>query len=173
MARPSIADELKRRMAEALHADLYVDFLRHTGPHGTPERPAFSFFPLDVDQEDAEASVTFTRAWERAQPLVPDASREEAFVLAAQLEQAVATIRQLRQVQEQHLETIRLLAQQLEAVVHQRARSVEAPPSLDTQTLKDLIALCHPDRWPDNPLAHEVTVRLTSLYAKRAKPPQR
>jgi hypothetical protein len=35
--------------------------------------------------------------------------------------------------------------------------------SLPDTTLKELIVLCHPDKWPDNPLAHEITVRLNKL----------
>jgi ssDNA-binding Zn-finger/Zn-ribbon topoisomerase 1 len=31
------------------------------------------------------------------------------------------------------------------------------------RALRDLAALAHPDRWPDNELAHEVTVRLLAL----------
>lgn len=34
--------------------------------------------------------------------------------------------------------------------------------------LRGLIALAHPDRWPENPLAHEVCSRLTALRARCA-----
>lgn len=37
--------------------------------------------------------------------------------------------------------------------------------SLDVD-LKKLIALAHPDRWPNNPLAHEVTSGLNTLRKK-------
>ena len=37
--------------------------------------------------------------------------------------------------------------------------------SLDVD-LKKLIALSHPDRWPNNPLAHEVTACLNTLRTK-------
>lgn len=39
--------------------------------------------------------------------------------------------------------------------------------SLDVD-LKKLIALAHPDRWPQNPLAHELTVALNALREKTA-----
>ena len=31
------------------------------------------------------------------------------------------------------------------------------------RSVRQLIALAHPDRWPDTPLAHEVTVALVAL----------
>jgi hypothetical protein len=31
------------------------------------------------------------------------------------------------------------------------------------RTVRQLIALAHPDRWPDTPLAHELTVALVAL----------
>ena len=31
------------------------------------------------------------------------------------------------------------------------------------RTIRQLIALAHPDRWPDTPLAHELTVALVAL----------
>ena len=34
---------------------------------------------------------------------------------------------------------------------------------LVAKELRGLIAFAHPDRWPDQPLAHEVTARLTDL----------
>lgn len=36
-------------------------------------------------------------------------------------------------------------------------------PALADAVLKELIAFAHPDKWPDNPLAHEITVRLNRL----------
>lgn len=35
--------------------------------------------------------------------------------------------------------------------------------------LKKLIALAHPDYWPQNPLAHEITVALNALREKTAE----
>jgi len=38
--------------------------------------------------------------------------------------------------------------------------------------VRQLIALAHPDRWPDTPLAHELTVALVALRETlRAGPP--
>src|SRR2546422_5674267 len=35
--------------------------------------------------------------------------------------------------------------------------------TLFRSTVRQLIALAHPDRWPDTPLAHELTVALVAL----------
>ena len=35
------------------------------------------------------------------------------------------------------------------------------------RSVRQLIALAHPDRWPDTPLAHEVTVALVALRTTR------
>jgi len=43
----------------------------------------------------------------------------------------------------------------------QRQRATERA-TLD-RTVRQLIALAHPDRWPDTPLAHELTVALVAL----------
>ena len=43
----------------------------------------------------------------------------------------------------------------------QRQRAAERA-TLD-RTVRQLIALTHPDRWPDTPLAHELTVALVAL----------
>ena len=43
----------------------------------------------------------------------------------------------------------------------QRQRATERA-TLD-RTVRQLIALAHPDRWPDTPLAHEFTVALVAL----------
>jgi len=43
----------------------------------------------------------------------------------------------------------------------QRQRAAERA-TLD-RTVRQLIALAHPDRWPDTPLAHELTVALVAL----------
>lgn len=42
------------------------------------------------------------------------------------------------------------------------------PADVVAKRLRGLIAFAHPDRWPENPLAHEVTVRLTALRAELA-----
>ena len=66
--------------------------------------------------------------------------------LATQVVQVQAEAR--RQVAEAQAETQRQLAAE-------RA-------TLD-RTVRQLIALAHPDRWPDTPLAHEFTVALVAL----------
>ena len=66
--------------------------------------------------------------------------------LATQVGQAQAEAR--RQVAEAQAETQRQLAAE-------RA-------TLD-RAVRQLIALAHPDRWPDTPLAHELTVALVAL----------
>ena len=60
-------------------------------------------------------------------------------------------------------------------VVQAQARRLVAETQTETQrqlaaeratlerTVRQLIALAHPDRWPDTPLAHEITVALVAL----------
>src|SRR2546422_10974380 len=51
-------------------------------------------------------------------------------------------------------------------VAHAQAeaqRQVAAERATLERTVRQLIALAHPDRWPDTPLAHEVTVALVAL----------
>ena len=42
-------------------------------------------------------------------------------------------------------------------------RQVAAERATLDRTVRQLIALAHPDRWPDTPLAHELTVALVAL----------
>ena len=42
-------------------------------------------------------------------------------------------------------------------------RQVAAERATLERTVRQLIALAHPDRWPNTPLAHEVTVALVAL----------
>jgi hypothetical protein len=44
-------------------------------------------------------------------------------------------------------------------------RQVAAERAMLDRTVRQLIALAHPDRWPDTPLAHELTVALVALRA--------
>ena len=44
-------------------------------------------------------------------------------------------------------------------------RQVVADRATLDRTVRQLIALAHPDRWPDTPLAHELTVALVALRA--------
>ena len=51
-------------------------------------------------------------------------------------------------------------------VAHAQAdaqRHVAAERATRDRTVRQLIALAHPDRWPDTPLAHELTVALVAL----------
>ena len=42
-------------------------------------------------------------------------------------------------------------------------RHLAAERATLNRTVRQLIALAHPDRWPDTPLAHELTVALVAL----------
>ena len=67
----------------------------------------------------------------------------------------------------------RLAAQVVEAQAEARRQVAEAQAASQRQlaaeramlerTMRQLIALAHPDRWPDTPLAHELTVALVAL----------
>ena len=65
--------------------------------------------------------------------------------------------------------TTRVAQMQTEArrqVAHAQAdaqRHVAAERATLDRTVRQLIALAHPDRWPDTPLAHELTVALVAL----------
>ena len=67
-------------------------------------------------------------------------------------------------------------------VAHAQAdaqRHLAAERAILDRTVRQLIALAHPDRWPDTPLAHELTVALVALRqtlqpgAKRVPPARR
>jgi hypothetical protein len=75
---------------------------------------------------------------------------------------------------EPHDPRVQTLATQV-VQVHAEARRQVAQAQADAQrhvaaeratldrTVRQLIALVHPDRWPDTPLAHELTVALVAL----------
>jgi hypothetical protein len=63
------------------------------------------------------------------------------------------------QVAEAQAEARRQIAQ----VQAETQRHVAAERITLERTVRQLIALAHPDRWPDNPLAHELTVALVAL----------
>jgi hypothetical protein len=63
------------------------------------------------------------------------------------------------QVVEAQAEARRQIAQ----VQAETQRHVAAERITLERTVRQLIALAHPDRWPDNPLAHELTVALVAL----------
>ena len=60
----------------------------------------------------------------------------------------------------QAVQTLATQVVQVQAAT-QRQRAAERA-TLD-RTVRQLIALAHPDRWPDTPLAHELTVALVAL----------
>jgi len=53
--------------------------------------------------------------------------------------------------------------QQVAAAQADTQRQVAAERAALGRTVRQLIALAHPDRWPDTPLAHELTVALVAL----------
>ena len=71
--------------------------------------------------------------------------------------QAVQTL--AAQVAQMQTESQRQLAQAQAEV----QRQVAAERATLDHTVRQLIALTHPDRWPDTPLAHELTVALVAL----------
>jgi hypothetical protein len=52
--------------------------------------------------------------------------------------------------------------QAAEALAESQRQLAAERATLD-RTMRQLIALAHPDRWPDTPLAHELTVALVAL----------
>ncbi len=50
----------------------------------------------------------------------------------------------------------------------ERDSTLMMPANAVAKSLRELIALSHPDKWPGNPLAHEVCSRLTDLRARVA-----
>jgi hypothetical protein len=72
-------------------------------------------------------------------------------------------------VQAVHALATQVVQVQVEArrqVAHAQAetqRQVAAERATLDRTVRQLIALAHPDHWPDNPLAHELTVALVAL----------
>src|SRR6266481_4119612 len=55
-----------------------------------------------------------------------------------------------------------VLRQVAEAQAESQRQLAAERATLD-RTVRQLIALAHPDRWPDTPLAHELTVALVAL----------
>jgi hypothetical protein len=89
----------------------------------------------------------------------PDAARvhalETELALAHhRIEGLVDAVRHLKQ----EVQRLRLTHQLVESLSHPHAGA-----TLTDSMLKELIALAHPDKWPDNPLAHEITVRLNTM----------
>jgi hypothetical protein len=54
---------------------------------------------------------------------------------------------------------------QLAQVQAEAQQQAAAERAMLERTVRQLIALAHPDHWPDTPLAHELTVALVALRA--------
>jgi hypothetical protein len=81
----------------------------------------------------------------------------------AQFEDLQRTIISLHQELGAERTRAQQLAAQLHAVRSQAAQQHEATRMHLDHVLKHLIGLAHPDKWPGNPLAHELTVELNRL----------
>ena len=110
-----------------------------------------------VLRQNRQTGVLFTGC--RAYPACAFTEPHDPRVQAVSTGMIQAVQQLAMQVGEVQAEARRQVAQaQADAqqqVVAERAR-------LD-RTVRQLIALAHPDRWPDNPLAHELTVALVAL----------
>jgi len=61
------------------------------------------------------------------------------------------------------VQAVHVLATQVAQVQTEAQRQGAAERATLDRSVRQLIALAHPDRWPDTPLAHEVTVALVAL----------
>ena len=61
------------------------------------------------------------------------------------------------------VQAVQTLAAQVAQMQAEVQRQVAAERATLDHTVRQLIALTHPDRWPDTPLAHELTVALVAL----------
>src|SRR6266702_2731989 len=61
------------------------------------------------------------------------------------------------------VEAVQTLATQVVQAQAETRRQRAAERATLDRTVRQLIALAHPDRWPDTPLAHELTVALVAL----------
>ena len=61
------------------------------------------------------------------------------------------------------VQAVQTLAAQVGQVQADAQRQVAAERATLERTVRQLIALIHPDRWLDTPLAHELTVALVAL----------
>ena len=61
------------------------------------------------------------------------------------------------------VEAVCTLASQVTQVQAEAQRLVTVARATLERSVRQLIALAHPDRWPDTPLAHELTVALVAL----------
>jgi len=81
----------------------------------------------------------------------------------AQFEDLQRTIISLHQELGAERTQVQNLTHQLHALRSQAAQRHEATRLELDHVLKHLIALAHPDKWPGNPLAHEITVALNRI----------
>jgi Topoisomerase DNA binding C4 zinc finger len=58
---------------------------------------------------------------------------------------------------------VQALATQVAQIQAEAQRQAAAERATLERTVRQLIALAHPDRWPNTPLAHELTVALVAL----------
>ena len=63
------------------------------------------------------------------------------------------------------VQAVHTLATQVVQAQAEAQRQVAAERATLDRTVRQLIALAHPDRWPDTPLAHALTVALVALRA--------
>jgi hypothetical protein len=61
------------------------------------------------------------------------------------------------------VQAVQTLATQVVQAQAERQRQQAAERATLERTVRQLIALAHPDRWPDTPLVHELTVALVAL----------
>jgi len=94
-----------------------------------------------------------------ALPLVYQEKDEEL----ALLRRVLAVTQQRLAEAEQENDQLRLHVKQLRDTLESWRHVSPSTPTTLGAALKRLIALAHPDKWPDNPLAHEITVALNKL----------
>jgi hypothetical protein len=100
----------------------------------------------------------------------PEQRREAELLMAdvrAQFEDLQRTIISLHQELGAQRTQVQNLTHQLYALRSQAAQRHEATRLELDHVLKHLIALAHPDKWPGNPLAHEITVALNQLREEK------
>jgi ssDNA-binding Zn-finger/Zn-ribbon topoisomerase 1 len=123
--------------------------------------------PLELRQ-NRRTGVLFTGCSTYPQCAFTEPHDPRVQALSTAVVQAVDVLaRQLAAVQAtaQHQVAAAQAAAQHQVAAAQAAaqRQVAAERAALGRTVRQLIALAHPDRWPDTPLAHELTVALVAL----------
>jgi ssDNA-binding Zn-finger/Zn-ribbon topoisomerase 1 len=132
--------------------------------------------PLGLRQ-NRQTGVLFTGCSAYPQCAFTEPHDPRVQTLSTAVVQAIdALARQVAAVQadaQRQVAAVQATAQQQVAAAQVEAqRQVVAERAALGRTVRQLIALAHPDRWPDNPLAHELTVALVELRETlRAGPP--